>query len=457
MMTRPLLPIRQHAAGILRLGLPLVGNNVALAAMGTVDTVMAGQLGSVSLAAVAVGVAFYNLFLFSGMGVMMAVAPLVAHARGGHRHGEVAQYARQAVWLALAMALLLAPLMFLVGPLLRLLGTAPAVVPQATGFVWALAAGYPAMLVYLSLRYVSEGLGQTRPIFLTAACGLVMNISGNWIFMYGKFGMPALGAVGCGVASALVMWTLLLAMVFNLRFANAFRRYALFAQFAWPDLARLRELLRLGLPICGGLMSEAGLFIACAFIMGTLGAIEVGAHQVALNYASLTFMVPLALHSATTVYVGYLLGGGRVADGRRGGYTGIALCTGLMAFSAGILLFANEAIAALYTRDPQVLSLASKLLLLAGLFQISDGLQVGAAGALRGFKDARVPMWLNLFSYWGVGFPLAFGLGVVLHAGPEYVWVGLIGGLTVCAALLSWRYAQVSRRAVAAAQRERSA
>ena len=445
------LPWRHHLREILRLGVPLVGNNLALAAMGTVDTLMSGRLGSRSLAAVAVGVSFYNLFLFAAVGVMMAVSPLIAHARGGSRHGEVVLYSRQALWLALGLAVLLVPLMFLVGPALRLIGTAPEVVPEATGFVHAMAAGYPAMLAYLALRFTSEGLGQTRPIFLAACGGLLMNIGGNWVFMYGLFGMPALGAVGCGVASALVMWTLLGLMVLQMHFGAAFRRYRLFAGYLKPDFVRLREMLRLGLPICGTMLSESGLFIACALIMGTLGAVQVGAHQVALNFASLTFMVPLALHSATMVHVGHLLGGRRAADARRAGFAGIALCTGLMAVSCVGLIMANHGIAALYTHDAAVLELASRLLLFAGVFQISDGLQVGAMGALRGFKDARMPLVLSLFAYWAVGFPMAWWLGIRAGYGPEFVWVGLIAGLAVCAVLLLWRYTIISRRTVLAA------
>jgi multidrug resistance protein, MATE family len=439
-----LLPWRRHATEILRIGLPLVGNNLAIAAMGTVDTLMAGQLGSRSLAAVAVGVAWYNLFLFGGLGVMMAVSPLVAHARGASRHDEVKLYARQGLWLALALAVVLVPLMFCVGPALRLIGIAPEVVPEAAGFVHAMAAGYPAMLAYLALRYTSEGLGHTRPILLTALGGLVMNIIGNRIFMFGLYGVPAMGAVGCGVASALVMWTLLGLMAWQMQTRPALRRHRFFSGRIAPDLARLGEMLRLGLPIAGTMLSESGLFIACALIMGTLGAVQVAAHQVALNFASLTFMVPLALHSATMVHVGHLLGARHGVEARRAGFAGIGLCTGLMAISCVFLILLNHGIAALYTQDAAVLELAARLLLFAGIFQISDGLQVGAMGALRGFKDARVPLVLCLFAYWVVGFPMAWGLGIHAGLGPEYVWVGLIGGLAVCAVLLLWRYARIS-------------
>jgi MATE family multidrug resistance protein len=281
----------------------------------------------------------------------------------------------------------------------------------------------------------------------TAIIGLVVNVIGCYVFMYGKLGFPALGAVGTGVSNALVMWVMLATMFFYVRRRRVYRPFGLFARFDRPDPKQLREILGLGVPIAGSVLSEGGLFVVAALMMGALGATVVAAHQIAINYAALMFMVPLSLHSATTIHVGHALGRGNPAEGRFGGYTGIALCGLFMTASAVAILFFGEEIAAFYTQDPDVRTLAASLLLMAAIFQISDGLQVGGAGALRGFKDVRVPMLLNLFSYWGIGFPLAYGLGVARGLGPVYVWVGLIAGLTVCAVLLNARYAVISRRA----------
>jgi MATE family multidrug resistance protein len=207
-------------------------------------------------------------------------------------------------------------------------------------------------------------------------------------------------------------------------------------------------MLALGLPISGSVVSEGGLFVAAALIIGTLGGAQVAAHQIALNYASFMFMAPLALHSATTIHVGHQVGAGRVRRGRRAGFVGIAICGGLMVVSALVIVVANRAIADVYTDDAAVLAMAATLLLFAALFQVSDGLQIGAAGALRGFKDAKVPMALNFTSYWGVGFPLAWWLGIVRGMGPVGVWIGLVAGLTACAIALNLRYRHVSGRAV---------
>jgi MATE family multidrug resistance protein len=218
-----------------------------------------------------------------------------------------------------------------------------------------------------------------------------------------------------------------------------------------PDPARLRALLGLGLPISVSVVSEAGLFSAVAVLMGTLGASVVAAHQIAINFAATMFMVPLALHSALTIRVGHALGRGQPGLARRIGIIGVLMCGGLMAISAIMLLFFRADVAAFYTSDSEVLTLAVSLLTMAMIFQISDGLQVGAAGALRGFKDTRIPMLINFACYWLAAFPLAWYLGVVKKLGPQAVWVGLILGLSLTALCLNFRFLVISRRRLAPA------
>jgi MATE family multidrug resistance protein len=244
------------------------------------------------------------------------------------------------------------------------------------------------------------------------------------------------------------MWTMFAALTLVTSRARRFRPFRLYDRFEWPAPRYLRELLALGIPISGSVLSESGLFVGVGLMMSTLGGRVVAAHQIALNYAVFMFMVPLAMHSATTIHVGHALGRGDAVAGRRAGLVGIVLCGALMAGSALIILIAHHGIARLYTDDAAVVALASQLLLMAGIFQISDGLQVGAHGALRGYKDARVPMLLGFACYWLVGFPLAWGLGVHRGLGPIYVWVGLIAGLTLSALALNVRFLWVARRAL---------
>lgn len=435
----------RDARAILSLAGPLAVNNLVLAGMMLTNTVMAGRLGPGPLAGVAVGNSYYQAFWLFGLGVLMSISPLVAHSYGGGRDEEVGRRFRQGVWLALMLAVPLVGLLCCVEPALRWFGTDARVIPHAAGYVYAMCFGMPAMLVFLAHRYTSEGIGWTRPVMYTALVGLAVNLAGNFVFTVGSLGIASRGAQGCGIASALACWAMLATMHVYQRRHERYRRFSLFARFERPDRASLREILALGLPIAGSVVSEGALFVVAALLMSTLGTVQVAAHQIAIAYASLMFMLPLSLHSATTIHVGHQLGRGVAAAARNAGWAGIAMCGLVMAASSLVLLAAREEIAAAFTTDPQVLALATSLLLFVAVFQIPDGLQVGTAGALRGFKDAQVPMALNFTAYWLVGFPLAWWFGIHTRAGPNGIWSGLIAGLFICAALLIWRYRRISR------------
>jgi multidrug resistance protein, MATE family len=434
------------ARAIASLGGPLLGNNLSITGMAFADTVMAGQLGARELAGLAVGVSYYNLCMFVGFGLLMAVSPTVAHAYGADDASGVARYSRQSWWLVLALSVLLVAGMLQVDWALPAIGISPDILPIAIGYVHAMSWGMPALLAFFSLRYTSEGLGRTKPIMYIGFLGLALNVFGNWVFIYGKLGMPELGAVGCAVATAISLWVMFAAMFLHMRTHRAYRRFDFFARIEAPNPRVLRELVRIGAPIAGSVMAEGGLFVTAALMMGAMGATIVGGHQIALNYAAFMFMMPLAISSATTIHVGHTIGRGDVDRARAAGVLGIAMCAAIMLVSAISIVLFNDQIAALYTTDPAVRDLAAMLLLMAAVFQISDGVQVGAAGALRGFKDTTIPMAMCVFSYWVVGFALAYGLGVRRGGGPVWVWVGLTVGLSVSAVLLVARYLYVSRR-----------
>ena len=440
-------PLLGHAAAILHLGSPLVIANLALAGMPLADTLMAGHLGAQGLAAVAVGSSFYGLCMYCGLGMMTSLSPLAAHAYGSGHYVRVGQYARQGFWIMLLTSAVLLSTLWTVGPFLHWIGTDPSVIPVASQYVHAISFGLPALLSAHGLRCTSEGVGRTRPVMVIAIMALAINVFLNWVLMYGHFGAPALGAVGTGLATASAQWCMAILFVIWLRWHPSYAPYDIIALPSRPDFVRLREILALGLPIGGAMLAETALFSSAGLMIGTLGASTVAAHQIALNYASFTFMVPVSLHSATTIHVGHALGGQDRAGARQAGFVGVALCGALMAISALILFACHDAIAGLYTSDPEVRAVAGGLLLLAGVFQLSDGLQVGAMGALRGFKDTRLPLAITLAAYWGIGFPLAYEAGIIKGHGPVGVWWGLIAGLAVAAVLLIGRFRFVSRPA----------
>jgi len=454
MQAQPSKRIRSvvEAKGILRLAGPLVANNLALAGMSFADTVMAGRLGTIDLAAVAVGGSAWMIVFLFGLGMLMAVSPVVAHAYGAGRWEDAGVSLRQALWLSQALAAIAFVVLLGAGPLLLLIGVDPQVVPLTSGYLFAISFGLPGVFAFLAMRFMSEGVGWTRPIMYAAAVGLVVNVFGNWVLMYGNLGFPRLGAVGCGMASAIAMWCMFATMLIYLLRSPRYDRYALWVRLEGPRWPVQREIMGLGLPIAASVEAEAGLFAGTALIMATLGATQVAGHQIAINYAATMFMVPLAFHSATTIRVGQALGRGEARQARRAGWTGIAMCGLFMLASAFVLFLFRERIASFYTSDPELLPLATALLTMAMVFQVSDGLQVGAAGALRGFKDTRIPMLMNVGSYWLLAFPMAWYAGVHARLGPVAVWVALITGLTVTALLLNARFLRLSNRRVAVAR-----
>jgi len=442
---------RRDAQSIFRLGGPLLVNNLVIAGMAVANTIAAGRVGPEPLAGVAVGVSYYQMFWLMGLGVLMALPPIVAHAYGAGRDAEVGHRFRQGLWLSQLLAVPILVALVLVQPVLEWFGTDPRTIPHATAYVQTLCLGMPAMLAFLAHRYTTEGIGWTRPIMYTAALGLAVNVVGNWLFTLGNLGLPALGARGCGIATVLAQWSMLAGMHLYQRRHHVYRPYGLFARFEWPDPGALRDILRLGLPIGGSVVSEGGLFSVAGLLMGTLGTEIVAAHQIAITWGAIMFMVPLAFHSATTIHVGHQLGRGDAPAGRFAGWSGIVMCGLFMSVSALCIVAGNELIAAAFTPDPDVRALAAGLLLLVALFHVPDGVQVGAAGALRGFKDAHIPMLMNFTAYWLIGFPVAWWLGIRLAHGPQGIWAGLILGLFACAILLTARYRSVSNRAVARA------
>jgi multidrug resistance protein, MATE family len=438
--------IKSDARTIFRLGAPLIANNLANAGMTFADTVMAGQLGARELAGLAIGVSYFNLCFFLGLGVLMALSPCVAHAYGASDDSSVTKFLRQSLWLVIGLSVLLVAALWQVERGLQAFHIAPDILPIAVSYVETISWGLPALLGFCALRFTSEGLGITRSIMYIAFLCLAVNVLGNWLFIYGHWGFPKLGAVGCAVATAISVWLMLIVMIAYMQWHPQFRLYRFFARVDAPNIKILRQIVRVGLPIGSTILFEGGLFMIAGLLMGSMGATIASAHQIALNYAALMFMIPMALSSATTIHVGHVVGRGNIAAARMAGWVGIAICGTMMCASALFIVLFSAHIAMMYTQDSTVLELTKTLLLMAAIFQISDGLQVGAHGALRGFKDTTIPMALSLIAYWCVGFPIAYFYGVHQVRGPVYVWVGLIAGLALAALLLLLRYRRLSRR-----------
>ncbi len=437
--------LRTEIGALLALGGPLVLHNLANMGMQFTDTLMAGRFSPQALAAVAVGGNLWLPVFLMVLGVLMGLSPTVAHLYGAGESERIGGYVRQGFWLSQLLAWSGFWMLRHTAPVLVAIGIDPTLIPVTDGYLHAIAWGMPAISSYLVLRFASEGIAHTRPLLLIAVLGLGVNALADYALVYGAFGLPRMGAVGCGWASAAVMWTELAALVWYVRRRSRYRPLGIFNRLEWPRWAEQAELLRLGAPIAVSIVMEGSMFAGAALLMGTLGTDIVAGHQVAVNFASIAFMVPMGLALAISVRVGQAVGRGDRAAARYSGYVGMAVCMGCMAVSASAMLIFPSQIAAVYTEDPRVAAIAVSLLTMAAIFQLSDGLQVGSAGALRGLKDTRIPMFITILAYWVIGFPLAYYLGIVRGLGPRAVWVGLIAGLSVAAVLLSLRYRSLVR------------
>ena len=428
------------------LAAPLVVGHLSTGLIGFVDSVIAGHHGTATLASVAVGTALFWLPMMVPMGTLMSLPPSVSQLDGAGRRDEIGPLFRQALWLSAGLGVLLFAFLSVVGVALAPMGIAPDIRPGTLAFLHAIRWGVPALTLYLCMRYLSDGLHWTLPTMVLGFGGLLVLVPLGYLLTFGLYGLPELGAGGLGIASAVMMWAQAIVFVLYLWRSRRFAGLRLFARFDPPHWPPIRGLLATGLPIGVTVAMEGSLFIVTALLIGRLGSVPVAAHQIAINVASLCFMIPLGLAEATTVRVGHALGRGNAFDVRRAAFAGYTLALVTQSLSALVLLSGNHLLVALYTRDTAVAALAASLLLYAAAFQFPDGIQVLSAGALRGLKDTRMPMFLAAFAYWGVGMPLGAGLGLYLGWGPRGMWIGLIAGLTVAALLLCRRFLHSSRR-----------
>lgn len=442
---------RDHSVEIrrtLHLAAPVIIGQVAAFSMNFVDTIMAGRLPDkdIALAGLGIGGAVWSAMLMFVIGMLMAIQPTVAQLDGAGKRLEAGKAGRQAIWIALSLSFPFVALLWFSEPLLVAFNIDALIVPTAAGYLKALAWGAPAVCGMFLLRFFSEGSGRTRPTMYVGFLGVALNVPLNWVLMYGKFGMPALGAVGCGYATAIVLWVLMLALIGYIRWHPHYREFGFFQRLGAPDRVILSDLLRVGTPIAVMIFVEGSLFVAAALLIGRLGPLPSASHLVAINFSALTFMIPLGLASAVTIRVGNAIGRGEPDAARYAGLIGLLIVLGTQSISATAMFLVPEAIVRIYTDDVHVIALASSLLFFAAIFQFSDGIQVISAGALRGLKDTRVPMIYTVIAYWLVGMTLGYYLTFDREFGPAGMWIGMIAGLSVAAVLLLVRFLRSSSR-----------
>lgn len=448
-------PRRAEMRAQLTLALPILGGQLAQTANGFVDTVMAGRVSALDLAAVAVGASIWvPVYLFM-TGVLMSATPILSRNLGAQAYHRINPIAQQGLWVALGLGVLAALLLRSMAPVLAFMDVDPALRPLVIGYLDALSWGMPGAALFLTLRSYTEAMSHTRPVLWISVAGLLINIPSNYVLIYGKLGLPALGGVGCGWATSLVMWCMTLMMWRYVATHPVYQRAPLNLGKVHMEPGTAGYILRLGLPVGLSIFFEVSIFAIIALLISSLGPIVVAGHQVALNFTSLIFMVPLSLALAVTVRVGMARGANDTTGLRQAIASAWWLTSIVGVMAAAALLLFRQQIPLLYSDNGEVRALASRLLLFAALYQLSDAWQVATNGILRGFEDTAMPMLFTLLAYWGIGLPLGYTLGLTDQLrpamGPEGFWVGLIAGLSAAALLLTLRLLYQLRRGKAAA------
>ena len=447
-----------EARALIHLAGPLVATQLAQMAILTTDIVLLGRLSTEALAAAAIGNAVYYFAWLIGCGPASAVAPMIAHLTGAKPKDRagVRAIVRMGLWASVITA---APLMLVIltaGDILAHLGQEPALAAEAGKYVAMLGFGLPFAVGFRVLGSFATALGRPAASLWVVLGAIVFNGIAGWALIFGHLGLPALGLIGGGIATSASAVFSFTAMAIVIRLTPALAAYRPWRRFVRPAGRKLAELFRLGMPIGLTMLFEAMLFNTMTLVVGTFGAAPLAAHQIALNFASVTFMVPLGVAMAATVRVGRFAGAGDMPSARQAGLVAMAVAVAAVALSGLAMAFFGREIASLYVaernaEDMEVIALAASFLLVAAAFQAFDALQVVGALSLRGLKDARAPMIIAGASYWLAGAPMCVWLAMGLGLQGLGVWIGLAFGLGVAAAAMCGRFHLLTRKVAAGA------
>jgi MATE family multidrug resistance protein len=435
---------RRELRALVALAVPLALAQLAQIAINTTDLVMMGWLGTEALAAGGLAVNIWILPALFGIGVASAIPPLVAEGLGARQPRRVRRAVRQGLWVVAALTVPPAIALGFSAPLLEVLGQSPAVAADAQAYLRAAAPGLPFAAFTMALRGFVTSFGHTRAVLAVMGSAVLVNALSNYALMFGNFGLPRLELVGAGISSTLVNVATFAALALLAAKRPPYRRYRVFVRLWRPDWAVFVGVLRIGLPIGLTLLLEIGMFSGAALLVGTLGPVPLAAHNVALQLCAIIFMIPLGLSQAATIRVALAAGARDRAGVRRVGVLATALAVAVMAVPATLFYAVPELLIRPFLDDPaqqrELAATAAALLGVAALFQIADGLQVVGTGLLRGLKDTAVPMLFAALGYWACGLGGAMVLLWGVDAGARGVWVGLLIGLTVTAALALRRF-----------------
>ena len=452
-LTSPKVRVEAHA--LWRLTWPILIGQLATMGMSVVEVAMAGHVSAQALAGVSLGTSIWIMVIITLIGITLAVNPVVSHYVGAKNFAAVPPVVRQALWKALGLGMIAMVVSNFASLVFSHMNLEPPVRDLSRDFVQITSLALPAFALHRVLYGYSASLGQTKPLMVTALLTLLLNVLVNWLLVFGNLGFAPLGGLGCAWATVVCVWFNLGALLWWMRRAPAYRATWPFDRFEWPDWPQIRGLLALGLPIGVTYFAEVSAFSLIALMVAKFGSTEVAAHQIALNFSSLVFMVPLSLGMALLTRVSQALGAADPVAARFRAWVGVAIALVFAVVSAALMAIFNQHIAAAYTSDAAVAALATQLLFVAAIFQLSDATQVAASSAIRGYKITRAPMVIHLMAFWVVSLPLGYALGIAPQGWPGVpaepwgargFWVALVVGLTIAAAGLVLLLRRVARQ-----------
>ncbi|MEH0667038.1 MATE family efflux transporter [Vibrio scophthalmi] len=441
---------QSEAKALIKLATPVLIASVAQTGMGFVDTVMAGAVSATDMAAVSIAASIWLPTILFGIGLLMALVPVVAQLNGSGRQRKIPFEIHQGIIMALLLSVPTVIVLLQTQTILGLMDVEPVMAAKTIGYMDAVMLAVPAFLLFQTLRSFTDGMSLTKPAMVIGFLGLLLNIPLNWIFVFGKFGAPALGGVGCGVATAIVYWVMFGMLLFYVVTSKRLAHINVFGQWCAPKLAAQVRLLKLGFPVAAAMFFEVTLFAVVALLVAPLGPLVVAAHQVAINFSSLVFMLPMSIGAATSIRVGHKLGEESVDGAAVASRVGIIVSVTLSLATAVLTVVFREQIALLYTHNRAVIDLALQLLLLAAIYQVTDAIQVVAAGALRGYKDMSAIFNRTFIAYWVLGLPTGYILAmtdwITEPMGAHGFWMGFIVGLSSAALMLGLRLKWMHRQ-----------
>jgi MATE family, multidrug efflux pump len=444
------MTIKEHLRTNMSLAVPVMASQLGQVMVGVADNMMVGQVGYIPLAGASLGNAIFYFFMTFGLGVSFAITPLVGFADGEGDKKQCGQVLRHGLLVNSILGVLLFILVMVVANYLHLFGQEQAVVDQATPYMFVIGFSMIPFLVFQSFRQFSEGLSMTKVPMVVSVSMNVLNIILNYLLIYGKFGFPELGLLGAGIATLISRVAMAVAMMAYVLMSTRFKPYLSGLGIKNLNLNLIRDLLRIGVPAGLQFVFEVGAFSMAAIMMGWINASTQAAHQIAINMASISYMTVSGLGAAAAIRVGNQLGQKNYRTMKNAVLTLLAMGTALMVVFALVFIIGKDSLPLLYNDQPEVVKVASSLLIIAALFQLSDGIQVISLGGLRGMKDVKIPTMITFLAYWIVALPLGYVLAFKYNYGADGIWFGLFLGLTIAGIWVFFRFIKLANRRIAA-------